>query len=43
MHQKSLTVAVAANIPESTHAQMNMSAPSAGGAMPKRKYDNIIN
>ncbi len=27
-----LTVAVVTNIPESIYAQMNMSAPSAGGA-----------
>src|SRR5215469_9241095 len=35
-----LTVAVAANIPESTHAQMNMSALSAGG-VPKSTSGNM--
>jgi len=37
-----LTVVMAPNIPESIYAQMNMSAPSAGGG-PQWKYENSIN
>src|SRR5215831_8239822 len=36
-----LTVVVALNIPESTYAQMNMSAPPAGGGVPKSTSGNI--
>jgi hypothetical protein len=36
-----LIVVVGTNIPESTYAQMNMSAPSAGGGVPKSTSGNI--